>query len=39
MKRTSKSVILTAALALALSGANAQGVLGTFKSAKEQAIL
>lgn len=39
MKRTSKSVILTAALALALSGANAQGVLGTFKSAKKQAIL
>lgn len=39
MKKTNKSIILTAAFALALSGAHAQGVLGTFKNAKKQAVL
>ncbi|MCR5068691.1 MAG: hypothetical protein K6A78_02665, partial [Prevotella sp.] len=37
--KKNKYIILAAALALNASIANAQGVLGTFKSAKKQAIL
>ena len=39
MNKTKRSIFLTAALALALSGVQAQGVNGVFTSAKKKAIL
>ena len=39
MNKTNRSIILTAALALALGGVHAQGVNGVFASAKKKAIL
>ena len=39
MNKTKKSIFLTAALALALSGVQAQGVNGVFTSAKKKTLL